>query len=844
MTPELWSEVKGLFAECVDLPVSERSAFLDRRCEGRPEIRRELEELLVSAESDDTGILDRPSPVEIWATDHMVGSQLGPYRIVEELASGGMGGVYLAIREDGHYTQQVALKIIHAGLASPDLMERFRYERQILAFLNHPNIGSLLDGGTMPDGRPYLVMEYIEGRPITRYCEEEQLSLGARLRLFQLVCGSIAYAHRNLVVHRDLKPGNILVTAEGQPKLLDFGIARLLLDQNPLLDGARTRGILFFTPDYASPEQVRGEPVNTATDIYSLGLILYEILTGRNPQKDKTRPSTNWEQRICLIEPPKPSTAAALQPGCCIDPKSLKGDVDRIVMKALQKDPARRYSSVEQFSQDVDRFLRGLPVMAAEDTLVYRSQKFFQRHRTGVIAAGLALVAVLGGASVAVWQAHEARIERDRAQARFQDLRRLANAFLIQHDTLAALPGGTGIRTQLIRESLRYLDRLAEDGEDNEEFRRELISAYLKMGDVQGRQDAPNLGDTAGALESYRKAVQMLEALHRRHPSEPRLTEDLSLGYSRLSGALKVAGNYRRGLEYDRKSLELREQLVASSPNDREYLRQLASSLTTLGGSLFQVSDWEGVLAARRRALSLYEKLIAEGATQPDDYRGLSLALTRMGSFYARLKDYGTSNQYYRRALTAVETGLAERPQHVQLKLSQATVYSGLAQNSSDQGHWTEAARELRSARATLEELTRADPQDARTRSLLATADHRLALVEIHQGQVASGIQKLLGVLATREELAARNPVNAGARGEVAESHAAIGDAYFGAKRWKEARSYYEAARQILTDLQSTNRANSASLAELARVTAQLGRIPGQPSRAPAESHPLVAGTR
>jgi serine/threonine protein kinase len=358
-------------------------------------------------------------------SDPYAGKQIDQYKIIQEIGHGGMGTVYLANRADESFDKQVAVKLIKRGMDTNAVLKRFVMERQILANLEHPNIASLLDGGSTEDGLPYLVMEYVEGLPITRYCDSHDLDTNGRLELFQKVCAAVSYAHTNLVVHRDIKPSNILVAEDGTPKLLDFGIAKLL---NPelLFDTEEATATMFrvMTPEYASPEQVRGLPVTTASDVYSLGVVLYELLTGRRPFKLESHMPEEAAKIILTEEPPKPSSVVDNEP---VDQKtfdydqrptadddrrtfrprvqdlrSLRGDLDNIILKALRKEPERRYPTVQEFSEDIRRHLAGLPVTATADTVSYRMAKFVKRHRTGVLAAGIILLTLISSVDVPV----------------------------------------------------------------------------------------------------------------------------------------------------------------------------------------------------------------------------------------------------------------------------------------------------------------------------------------------------------------------------------------------------------------------------------------------------------
>jgi eukaryotic-like serine/threonine-protein kinase len=399
VTSGRWQEIKDLFGEALELDAAGRAALLDQACEGDQSLRREVESLLAASES----AADQAEPAP--APDRMIGRRLGAYEILKLIGSGGMAAVYLAIRADDQYRKRVAIKIIHPGLEKEAVCRRFRNERQTLATLDHPNIVKLLDGGSTEEGLPYLVMDYVEGRPIDDYCDRHKLSIEGRLRLFLTICGAVEHAHHNLIIHRDLKPGNILVTAEGIPKLLDFGIAKLL---NPAYSAENMlltqTGMHHMTPAYASPEQVRGDTITGASDIYSLGVVLYELLTGHRPYRLKYHTPMEMERVVCETEPEKPSTAVSRVetipgsdgPTTTITPEQvsrtregdpeklcrrLRGDLDNIVLTALQKEPQRRYPSVAEFSRDIQRHLDQLPVKARPATLVYRTSKFIRRLR-------------------------------------------------------------------------------------------------------------------------------------------------------------------------------------------------------------------------------------------------------------------------------------------------------------------------------------------------------------------------------------------------------------------------------------------------------------------------------
>jgi serine/threonine-protein kinase len=436
MQADTWQRVREVFERASELPAAERSAYLEHACAGDPAIRREVEALLqADSESASTAALAAGHPDLVDAInvdarererEHLAGRRIGAWRLLREIGRGGMGAVWLAERADGEYAQQAAVKLVRSGWDVDTLLQRFRAERQILATLSHPNIAHLIDGGVGDDGSPYLVLEYVDGAWIGEYCDQRRLAIAQRLELFLAVCDAVAHAHRSLVVHRDLKPSNILVDRDGQVKLLDFGIAKLL----EAGDGSTTATALrAFTPEYAAPEQIQGRPVTTGVDVHALGLLLYELLTGRRPYRATASTPAAYEQAILTEEPPRPSRVAsqvsaeslALAQARSLAPATLharlRGDLDAIVLKALRKEPAQRYASVEAMAEDVRAFLSQTPVKARRGNFSYRATRFLQRHALAAALAAAALLSLLGGLGATLWQADRARAQRDVAEA-------------------------------------------------------------------------------------------------------------------------------------------------------------------------------------------------------------------------------------------------------------------------------------------------------------------------------------------------------------------------------------------------------------------------------------------
>ena len=561
--PARLQAIEAIFHAALDVETGRLEEFLDERCAGDASLRRDVESLLAAHRQTgsfiDTPIatLDEKLFDDEEAPDQLVGQTVGHWEILKRIGSGGMGAVYLARRADRQYEQQVALKLIKRGMDTEAMLRRFRNERQILAGFDHPNIARLLDGDTTDDGLPYFVMEYVEGLPIDEYCDLQALDVTGRLQLFRQVCAAVSYAHRRAVIHRDLKCSNILVGSDGVPKLLDFGIARLLQAGDAAESPVTMLEQRVMTPEYASPEHLLGAPVTTASDVYSLGVVLYRLLTGQLPHRLKAQSAEDMARTVGQTEPQRPSAVVETTSS-----RRLRGDLDNIVLMALRKEPERRYTSVEEFSEDIGRHLERRPVQARPDTLAYRAGKFVRRNTGVSVAATLVVLSLVGGIVMTSWQAQRAReqeaiaiAEKARAERRFNEVRQLARSVLFDyHDAIENLSGATAIRERLVNDGLAYLDSLAGEASDDPELQRELAAAYDRVGDVRGKAySAANLGDFAGARESY----------------------DQSAANSRSSGGCvpwRPADPARTGLQLSEDRLQLLE--TSEAARGMEYLRK------------------------------------------------------------------------------------------------------------------------------------------------------------------------------------------------------------------------------------------------------------------------------
>ena len=507
-TTESFLRTEAIFYEALAAPAEARAELIASRCAGDAELAAEVRSLLEAcAEEESLASARRPEPGTGRETQEE-SRQIGPYLLDRLLGRGGMGAVYLAHRADGQFEQKVAIKLIDLPLATAVFQKRFRQERQILAGLQHPYIARLLDGGVTAAGDLYLVMEYVDGLPIHRFCQQHQLSVAQRLELFLRVCEAVQFAHQNLVVHRDLKPDNIMVVEDGSPRLMDFGTAKMLSPSQTAPGSEETReGFQSYTPQYASPEQVLGNPITTASDTYSLGVLLYLLLTGEHPYEFKELTTGEMLRVICSQPPRRPSAAAG-------SGKPLDADLVAILDKALRKEAKDRYLTADQLAHDVHAHLEGQPVGARQGTVRYLACKFARRHRVGLLAALVLNVTLFAGVAGVLWQAKVATEQRRKAEARSADLRQLSNSLLSELDeAIKELPGSTGAQKLLVTRVLEHLDRMAKDAEGDRLTQLDLVDAYIRLANLQGNDYDQNLGDAAGAKISINKAIALAAPL-------------------------------------------------------------------------------------------------------------------------------------------------------------------------------------------------------------------------------------------------------------------------------------------------------------------------------------------
>jgi eukaryotic-like serine/threonine-protein kinase len=767
MSPRL-ETVEEIFHAALQCEPDDLRAFLDERCASHTILRRKVEELLAAhREAGDfieTPVADLSSSTI--ADDHerdlLIGQTVGHYKVVRRISAGGMGAVYLAERADQQYQKQVAIKLIKRGMDTDSVLRHFRNERQILAGFDHPNIARLLDGGATEHGLPYFVMEYVEGLPIDQYCRNHALSITERLKLFREVCAAAAYAHRHAVIHRDIKPSNIVVTIDGTPKLLDFGIAKILQPGSAEAALATITGVRLMTPEYASPEQVRGEAVTTATDVYSLGVVLYQLLTGQKPYRLKTRTPEEISRAILEQEPTRPSTAAAKAGNSKFqvrNSKFLRGDIDNVVLMALRKEPERRYQSVEQFSDDIRRHLESLPVVARSDTLAYRSVKFIRRNIVATGAAALVFLALLGGVVATTWQAQRAKAEKARAERRFNDVRHLAHSVLFDyHDAIKDLPGATRVRERLVKDALTYLDNLAREATGDPALQRELAEAYERVGDVRGEAYGASLGDMAGALDSYRKALRIREALVAVDPRDVDNERGLAYGYMKIGSQLQDTGDAARGLEYLRKACALYGRLATEQPDNSGIRDYLARAHDELGLALQDWADTAGALENHRQALRLRKELLAAQPRSELHRRHLAITYLDLGRALIRSGDINSALEANRNCMDLCKALFAENPTNVKDRRRLAISYQNEGDYRAIAGDISGALESFRKKLPLDEQYLHDDPINAQARGDFAYSCHRIGLLLAKLGDYAQALPYHVKALGMLEKLAADAP--------------------------------------------------------------------------------------
>jgi len=765
-----WKRIEAVFDAAIGIADAERESFLDRECAGDDALRAEVLSLLQARVGADEAISSLATSETLHqAVAHppqleLQGTQLGVYRVGELLGEGGSSLVFRGYRVDEQFERQVAIKVLKWGFQSIDMGRRFADERRILAQLDHPGIARILDGGTSAEGLQYFVMEFVDGEPIDSYCDRQLLSVAQRIELFEKVCDAVHYAHRNLVVHRDLKPANILVSREGVPKLLDFGIAKLLEGSSVESDlNVTQEGLRLLSPLTASPEQVRGEAITTATDVYSLGVVLYQLLSASAPYRLKTGSLGELERVICSEEPRMVSTQAAtidrqlalLRGGTTptILEKKLRGDLDWILIRALEKVPGERYPTADAFATDLRAHRRNQAVSVGPRSRIKTLRKLIQRNPvtsaigiSSAVALSIALVII----SVLLFQTSRARED---AEHRFDQVHELVNALLFDiHGKIEELPGSTAAREYLVQESLRYLNSLREGSEGDRRLRREVALAFLKIGDVQGNPAGANLGNTEGALTSYQNALELLQDLQR----------DVSHEEERIALAMENA-----------------------------------NALDKCGEILVVTGETDAAEARFQDALIIREGLKTEGENTWELERARTRSFTRLAHIAVQRGDGATALEYYDTALSIDADGIESRPHDEQVLRSQAVNLLGRATVNGERGELEASLVDFAKARATFESLFQKQPLNAQAKRDLGICAGRQSQSMIRAGRLDDAVEPGARSSELALQLFEADPESADARREYQLSLQRLGVLHTRREMWESAlQCFGQAAKE------------------------------------------------
>ena len=869
METENWKNIKDVLLDALNLKASKRREFLEN-ADITPAMRAEVESLLEFEEASED--LMHLSAVEFskdfFDDDNqnaLIGQRLGVYTIIGELGYGGMGAVYLAERSDGKFKQKVALKLLKREMNTAALRRRFQQEREILASLEHPNIARLLDAGTTSDKIPFLAMEYVEGLPIDEYCNINKLDLNSRLDLFRVVCSTVNFAHRNLIVHRDLKPSNILVGGDGNPKLLDFGISKILSAEIEQINSATVTKLGVMTPGYASPEQLQGKSVTTATDIYSLGVILYELLSGHRPFESKENDLKEIYKAVLETEPPPPSVMIdtiseifneqteadteikisasenkieksanntdsnkprrTIPNSLKLNSNSLRGDLDNIVLKALRKEPERRYLSAENFAEDVNRHQRGLPVTARPNTFSYRAGKFIKRNSLAVGASFLILLTLIGGIAATLWQSSRAEAQRVRAENRFNDVRNLANSFLFEiTPEIENLSGSTRAKELLVVRALEYLDRLSTETADDTALQRELAAAYEKVGDVQGNPFQANIGKMQDALNSYEKARAIREKTLEKNPQNFDFKIELAKNSQLTGDVLFYSGEIEKSSEKYRQALDTQQEFVNQNPSDSKAQFDLALAQFALGSTFFWNSKYDDALRYYYPANEIFERMNRAEPSNDIIADKLANSYVRIGESIAWKDELEDGLKSIQKGMAIIEPIVARNPNNGRFRktlwtanLKAGEIYLDWEQFDKCLAHY---GKSLELAKITVAE----DPNNVTAKRDLALSYNKVGDTLDSSGKGAAALENAKQALKLQEEIAAGDPKNFEIRRQIAGTHKRMGYAQTTMKDHAGSRRSFQNALGQYENLAASDPNDKKIPREIAIVSQTIGK--------------------
>jgi serine/threonine protein kinase len=874
---ERWRRIRALVETAMELSGAERERWIADSCGGDDALRREIDELLAHDVSEESSASRASSwsaalgdlrsipesVVAALAADtpgRVEGMRIGAYSLVSEIGSGGMGKVYLAERDDAQYRKRVAIKVIKRGMDSDDILRRFKNERQILADLEHENIARLLDGGSTDGGQPYLVLEYVDGVPIDRWCDERRATIRERIVLFLAVCSAVEYAHERRAVHRDIKPSNILVTKSGVPKLLDFGIAKLVgAEDGDLTAQFTSTSERRLTPAYASPEQIRGEPITPASDVFSLGVVLYELMTGEKPfdARDRTAESAPFER------PEKPSTiAATARPATCdarrADASALRrtlaGDLDTIVLKAMHADAARRYPSASALSDDLRRHLTGRTVSARPDSLSYRASKFVKRNKLIVGATLTILLALAIGfatstvlyfkavdvgkklaekTSLAESRLHDAelaqaaeRVQRELAEQRFSGLRDLATTFIFDvHTAIEPLQGSLPARQLIVKTATQYLERLASEKKDDAELQLQLAQAWLRIGEIQSSHGKASYGAMDAALANLRRARAIAAELARADPSRT----EKNILFMTIDLRIAEIDIRQHRLDEARSRCEAVvaavDRLTAEHREARPYQRVQLHAHMRLGEAQSRLGELASSLENYRAALAISEDL-ARVWVGDDDVQGtFGNSLQQLGNILEKNGRLDEAVDAESRALTVFEQLDQRDPTRAMWRREAAVCRSGLARMYDRAGCTDEARAEARRALDTMIALWSGDAANASAQADVASMYVQFANFQIDAGDMDDAIRFCRAAVDSIGDLVRRSPDDLDLRHKLAAAQSYMATALAKSGRIGDALRALHDARSILEELAEEQSSALDMHVELFYCSARLGHV-------------------
>lgn len=842
MTRERFQQIERLFHEARELGPDERVVLLDARCADNPDLRREVESLL--GEHDhvtDRFMKESPlgaafridDPGEALEKMTAVPSRIGRYRILRLLGEGGMAVVYLAEQE--RTRRQVALKIIKPAFSSTRARRRFELEAQVLGRLRHAGIAQIYEAGFHEDashGIPFIAMEFVAGRRLTEYAQEHRLDTRRRLELFVKVCDAVQHAHQHSVIHRDLKPSNILVVDEdsalpvsasagatvvGQPKILDFGIARAM-DSDVQVTTQRTDfGEILGTLQYMRPEQAAGNPdeIDTRSDVYALGVLLFELLAGRLPYElDRTK----ILDAVRVIRQDAPLSLSSIN-------RNFRGDLDTIVKKAIEKDKSHRYQAAWSLGADIRRYLKNEPIEAKRDSGWYVIKKTLRRYRAPVIVAA-AFMLMIGVSTIALavmyrnqkQQTRLAQKAEAKAKRRFDQVRELASAFIFELDPkIRDLVGSTPAREFVVKKGLDYLNSLAQDSQDDHDLLFDLGQAYISVGNVQGYPETANLGDQNGALESYRKGFEFLQLAAAEEPDDASVQRGLSLAHNQLAELLNAMGRKKEAMAHHQAALKMTERLARLHPTNIEFQRDLTFSYDMIGNRHSNAGQWEDALIHYEKGLILSQDLAARRPDNQRFQRDLAVSHHKIGDLLLSQGKSSEALANHRKYLDIVEALLQANPSSAVAQRDVGTGYERVGFLLQQMGRTTEALIHFQKGLDIGEALVRADPYNAKARTDLATAHCRVGEIQLAQGETPAALVNFRKFNEITLDIATANPDKASAQREfgvslfkMAEFHISLGkddgrDRNERMEHWRNARSWLQRAFDVFAAMRDKN---------------------------------------